>query len=247
MTDPQELLSLIRNMSDTDSEWNNLTTLMMQEYYVYFLECGLKFTNTSDPNETDLQHLINSLIDENIDGNLCMYTIAITLLLSIQAENLKQQGFHIYLSQAKFLFRFAVQKQLLLVSREAVWVSEFIVKITTSLGITSSIINVLMSAASLLSVDGHHMTPIHSHVIQCCLTCRQYEVAAKYIKNLTELRLDPTVTFINASDCLSYYYYCSLVFIGQEDFVKSFCYLNEAISVPSQYLSVIQISSIKKV
>ena len=250
--DSEEIFGILRDMNSLEGEWHNLRNFIMNEKYHLFLESGTKFgISASDLSQSDLQCLIQKLMITNhhIDkvGHIpCTNTISICLLLVIQAENLKQEGIRLFLENSKYLFKHAAQSQLIFVSKEASILSEFVVKISSSLNQCSSVINALVSAASLLSVDGSHLTAIHGHILQCCLASWQIKFAVNFINKQMGLRLNPNI-HINTPDCLCYYYYSSLVYLAVEDFSKAFYFLNEAISVPSQFLSTIIMSSVKKV
>lgn len=212
----------------------------IENKFPFYLEMGCKYSDNSTE-KTMLQEIIENFLI------LPMNTYSYCSLMLIQSKNLPSRSYNEYLKYSVKLFCFADQQQLYTFSKQkdsVTLISALAIHIATNLNKVNSLLKSLIRAANLLSIDGFSITPLHSHVVQACLSAKNISVGLRFIKQFQPLQIDPTLD--NPANYVLFFYYSGLLHLSIEHYDNALACFTEAISIPSQCVSSICVAALCK-
>jgi hypothetical protein len=94
-------------------------------------------------------------------------------------------------------------------------ISELSLKLATKRNEAMTLIKPLIIGSEMLSKSEHELNPLHSHVLQACLSSNQYHVGEDFFNKNEILMIDPRSSNLQSADYLAYFYYGGLWYISQ--------------------------------
>jgi len=214
ISDRVKALILEEDSKGDKSDWSGIVHYICTEKYHVLLNAGSQAipsineveSQTQTQSQTSLQVLIANLQEHQ-------FTIAVTLLLAIQSENLPSQCTAVFVSQSKSLFS-KVNIQLQVVHKKAFKVCEYLMKLCSSSSTSArSIVSTLQLASQSLQVRDGVLHAGHAYLLHACVIGELYDFGYRFFTSHSALEIEPNSAYIAPADYLCYYYYGGLWYV----------------------------------